>query len=56
MESPKAFLNKCVRVWKVLRKPSREEFLNIAKVSAVGILIVGLVGFIISTLIRFFLK
>ncbi|OIO41744.1 protein translocase SEC61 complex subunit gamma [Candidatus Pacearchaeota archaeon CG10_big_fil_rev_8_21_14_0_10_31_9] len=56
MESPKVFFSKCVRVWKVLRKPSREEFLTIAKVSAVGILIIGLVGFIIATIIRFFLK
>jgi len=56
MESPKVFLSKCIRVWKVLRKPSRQEFLTVAKVSAVGILVVGLVGFIVATIIRFFLK
>ncbi|MBS3072949.1 protein translocase SEC61 complex subunit gamma [Candidatus Pacearchaeota archaeon] len=56
MESPKIFFNKCLRVWKVLRKPSKQEFLTIAKVSAVGILVIGLVGFIVSTIIRYFLK
>ena len=47
------FFRKCVRVWKVLRKPSMEEFSMVAKVSAIGILVVGFIGFIISTIIKF---
>lgn len=35
------------RVIKLTKKPSKEEFLMIAKVTSVGILIIGLVGFII---------
>jgi len=46
------FYRKCVRVWHVLRKPSREEFLTVAKVSAIGILAVGLIGFLISILLK----
>ncbi len=48
----KEFLAKCVRVWHVLKKPSREEFLTVAKVSAIGILAIGLVGFLISLIMK----
>ncbi|HLD98509.1 MAG TPA: protein translocase SEC61 complex subunit gamma, partial [Candidatus Nanoarchaeia archaeon] len=49
----KSFFRKCVRVWHVLRKPTREEVLMVAKVSAIGILIIGLLGFIISILMSY---
>jgi protein translocase SEC61 complex gamma subunit len=35
-------------VWRLLRKPSREEFLTISKVSAIGLLIIGAIGFVIA--------
>ncbi len=35
-----------IRVLKLARKPTRDEFLTIAKVSAVGILAIGAVGLI----------
>jgi len=44
----KSFIIKCVRVWHILRKPNLNEFRTIAKVSAIGILALGLLGFIIS--------
>jgi len=34
------------RILKLARKPSRKEFLTIAKVAAVGILAIGVIGFI----------
>jgi len=46
--SLKDFLFKCKRVWQVIRKPTREEFVIIAKVSAIGTLIIGFIGFVIS--------
>lgn len=48
-----SFLLQCKRVWQVLRKPSNEEFKSIAKVSAIGILIIGAIGFVISDIIKF---
>ncbi len=48
----KIFFNKCVRVWHVLRKPEKEEFYMVAKVSVIGILLIGLIGFIISLIVR----
>ena len=46
------FFRKCVRVWHILKKPSKEEFVMVAKVSALGILAVGLLGFIVAQLVR----
>ncbi len=48
----KSFLVQCKRVWHVLRKPTSEEFKTIAKVSAIGILILGALGFLISDLMK----
>ncbi|HEX3001184.1 MAG TPA: protein translocase SEC61 complex subunit gamma [Methanoregula sp.] len=38
---------KYLRVLKLARTPSREEFTKIATVAAAGILLVGMIGFII---------
>lgn len=44
----KSFVVQCKRVWHLLKKPSRQEFTTVLKVSALGILIIGAAGFIIS--------
>lgn len=49
----KSFIIQCKRVWHILRKPSSEEFKTVAKVSALGILAIGAIGFLISDLIKF---
>ena len=54
--STKSFVIKCRRVWSALKKPSRKEFEMIAKVSAIGILILGVLGFLISIVMNFFVK
>jgi protein transport protein SEC61 subunit gamma and related proteins len=41
----KEFIDKCVRVLKVTKKPNRKEYSAVAKVSAIGILVIGLLGF-----------
>jgi len=43
----KKFIKECIRVLKVTRKPSSEEFKSIVKVTSLGILIIGIIGFII---------
>jgi len=52
----KSFFIQCKRVWMILRKPTMEEFKAIAKVSAIGILIIGAIGFLISDIIKLFSK
>ena len=50
--SIKSFTIKSRRVWLALKKPSKQEFETIAKVSAAGIVILGLFGFIISIFMK----
>ncbi len=47
-----SFIAKCKRVWMVLKKPSKEEFTKVAKVSALGILVIGIIGFAISLIMK----
>ncbi|MEM4326129.1 MAG: protein translocase SEC61 complex subunit gamma [Candidatus Pacearchaeota archaeon] len=52
IESIKNFYGKCKRVWLIVRKPTKKEYNTIAKISAIGILIIGFVGFLISLIIK----
>ncbi len=44
----KRFAIECKRVLKVTKKPNKTEFKVIVKVSGLGMLIIGLIGFIIQ--------
>ena len=44
----KTFIRESIRVFKITRKPTKQEFSVIVKVSAIGIGIIGLIGFIIT--------
>jgi len=44
----KNFIQECHRVLRVTKKPTSEEFKTIVKVTALGIAIIGLIGFFIS--------
>lgn len=50
----KKFVKKCKRVWKTLKKPNKKEFQMTAKISAIGILILGAIGFIIALIVGLF--
>ena len=49
----KSFFFKSKRVWHVLKKPTRDEFEQITKISAIGILVVGFGGFLISIIMGY---
>jgi protein transport protein SEC61 subunit gamma-like protein len=53
-EKTKSFLMKCRRVWQVLKKPTKMEFQQTTKVSAIGIAIIGLIGFIVALIMTVF--
>ncbi len=53
-EKLKSFTLKSKRVWHAMKKPSKEEFWMVTKVSAAGIGILGLVGFIVSIIMSYF--
>ncbi|MDO8643326.1 MAG: protein translocase SEC61 complex subunit gamma [Candidatus Woesearchaeota archaeon] len=39
------YINECVRVLKITKKPTMFEFKTIVKVSALGLLLIGFIGF-----------
>ncbi len=47
-ESIHRFLKQCKRVLLVSKKPDKFEFTNVAKVTGIGIIIIGVIGFIIT--------
>ncbi len=54
MSRIKSFFKECIRVFKVTKKPSMDEFKVIVKVSGIGILIIGIIGFFIQVLWQMF--
>ena len=44
----KSFIGECLRVLKITKKPDAIEFKTIVKVSGLGILIIGLIGFVVQ--------
>ena len=52
----KSFFLKCKRVWHTLKKPSKREFELTTKVSTIGILVLGALGFLISFIMKLFIK
>jgi protein transport protein SEC61 subunit gamma-like protein len=51
ISTPSMDINEYLRVLKLARKPDREEFTMIAKVSITGIALIGMMGFIIYALL-----
>ncbi|MBI2148169.1 protein translocase SEC61 complex subunit gamma [Candidatus Woesearchaeota archaeon] len=52
----KSFIVECRRVWQVTKKPTREELKVIVKVTGIGILVIGFIGFVINMLWQLFLQ
>ena len=50
----KRFVRECGRVIKVTKKPDKFEFKTIVKVSAIGIAVIGFIGFIVSMIKQIF--
>lgn len=44
----KSFFTETARVMRVTKKPNKENFKMIVKVSALGMIVIGFIGFLIS--------
>jgi len=55
-EKTKGFIIKCSRVWRIMRKPTGDEYKVISKVSILGLLVIGLLGFAISLVVQAFVR
>ena len=49
-ETTSDYIKQSKRELKVARKPDREEYFNFSKVTAIGIAIIGVIGFVIVLL------
>ena len=49
----KDFLHQCRRVLMISRKPTRQEYITISKVTGLGICLLGFVGFVIHVPITY---
>ena len=47
-ESIGSFIKQCERVIKISRKPDNSEYKTVAKVTGIGVIAIGVVGFIIT--------
>jgi protein transport protein SEC61 subunit gamma-like protein len=50
----KSFINESWRVLKITKKPTGEEFKAIVKVSGLGILAIGAIGFVVQLISNLF--
>ncbi len=41
-------ITRCIRIIQIARKPTEEELGKVAKITAIGIVLIGLLGIIIS--------
>ena len=48
----KSWYYQYMRVWKLLKRPTMDEFKTISKVSIVGLLVIGALGFVISIIMK----
>jgi len=54
-EKLKKFTRECIRVFKVTRKPDKEEYKVIVKVTGLGIAAIGTIGLILQMMNQIFL-
>jgi len=50
--SVKEFIGNAVRLLRMTKKPEKDEFFFVAKITGLGILLIGLIGYIFET-VRF---
>ena len=46
----RTFSRECMRVLKITKKPDTSEFKTIVKISGLGIILIGLIGFLVHFL------
>ncbi len=55
IEKLKRFIYQCRIVLRVTKKPTKDEFKTIVKVSGIGIMIIGFIGFVLQMIKQIFL-
>jgi protein transport protein SEC61 subunit gamma-like protein len=42
------FISNCSRVLKITKKPTKSEFLDLVKITGLGLIVIGLMGFAVQ--------
>ena len=50
----KDLIRRCIRIVYISRKPTTDEFNEVVKVTAVGMVVIGIIGLVISVLFTSF--
>ena len=50
------FINECQRVWNVTKKPNKKEYFTTLKIVLLGLLIIGLIGFVVEIFAQLVIK
>ena len=53
IQKTKSLFTQYRRVWRLLKKPTMDEFKTISKVTAIGLLVIGVAGFAITVIMSF---
>lgn len=48
----KQFIERCRRVLAIATKPTKDEFKTATKITSLGLLIIGIIGFIVFIIVR----
>ena len=48
VEKLRNFITECKRVLRIAKKPSKQEYWTITKVSGIGLLLIGFAGFLLT--------
>jgi protein transport protein SEC61 subunit gamma-like protein len=56
MQRFRNYITECVRVLRITKKPTNEEFKAVIKVSSLGILLIGAIGFVIQLIYNLIAK
>ncbi len=46
----KELTTRCIRIFYIARKPTGEEFEKVAKITGLGIIVIGIIGLVISAI------
>jgi protein transport protein SEC61 subunit gamma-like protein len=52
----KSFVIECRRIWQITKKPSKNEWFTIVKVTGIGMLVIGFIGFLVNVLWQLIFK
>lgn len=50
----KSFYQECVRVFKITKKPTKQEFKRIFTITGLGIVLIGAIGFLVALIYNIF--